>query len=476
MIPVPDERSRPETIAALAERLERHGQAHVLRFAGELSPAERANFLASVAALDLELIDDLARLARAGAHTAAVESFAPAQVDRPRRDPSATMRANELVDAGSELLARGAVGYLLVAGGQASRLGFDGPKGVFPVGPVSGRSLFEIFARKLLAAQRRYGARTPWYILTSEANDEATRAFFAQHDWFGLQRADVVFFRQAMLPALDSRGRILLANKGELFLAPNGHGGVLAALSSSGALDDARRRGIEVFSYFQVDNPLAPPADALFLGLHRTRRADMSSKVVRKRDAAEKVGVLGLADGRLTCIEYSDLPAGLRDARDARGELVFGDGNIALHALELDFVARLTESGFKLPWHLAQKRMNVIDEHGRSVQAEGWKFETFVFDALGLADRAATLEVERGEEFSPVKNAAGADSPRTARTDLCRLHARWAREAGFELPMVDEHGVHPVEIDPLVAESVEELRRRAGVRPRITPQGHWYHP
>jgi UDP-N-acetylglucosamine/UDP-N-acetylgalactosamine diphosphorylase len=474
-MPVPDERQRADASRSLPEhldRLERHGQAHVLRFVEELDEPARARLLASVDALDLELVDALAELARAGAPPVEGIRFSPPEVER--ADGRGAARTRELVEAGSELLARGAVAYLLVAGGQASRLGFDGPKGVYPAGPVSQWSLFEIFARKLLAARERHGARTPWYVLTSDANDAATRAFFAEHDWFGLPREDVTFFRQAMLPALDSEGRILLAGKGELFLAPNGHGGVLAALASSGALADARARGIEVFSYFQVDNPLAPPADALFLGLHALERAEMSSKVVRKRDAAEKVGVLGLADGRLTCIEYSDLPGELREARDARGELVFGDGNIALHALDLAFVARLTESGLRLPWHLARKTVHALDEHGRVVQREGFKFETFVFDALGVARRAATLEVERGEQFSPIKNAEGDDSPRTARADLCRLHASWARAAGFELPLAGADGVHAVEIDPLLAESADELRRRTGVRPAVTARGHWY--
>lgn len=463
---------RSEPPSDLSDRLERHGQAHVLRFAAELDEPARAALHARLATLDLPLIDELARLAREGSKPAAVASFAPPSVVRPSDTTKA--RGKELHDAGAELLARGKVAYLLVAGGQASRLGFEGPKGAFPVGPVSRASLFAVFARKLLAARKRHGAHTPWYVLTSEANDAATRAFFAQHEHFGLPQEDVVFFRQAMLPALDDQGRILLAEKGELFLAPNGHGGVLAALATSGALADARARGIELFSYFQVDNPLAPPADATFLGLHALERAQMSSKVVRKRDAGEKVGVLGLADGRMTCIEYSDMPAKLVEARDARGELLFGDGNIALHVLDLAFVERLTRGGLKLPWHLARKKMHVVDERGYEVERDGWKFETFVFDALGMAERTATLEVERAEQFSPVKNAQGSDSPATARADLCRLHARWVSAAGLELPAPDAQGVPPVEVDPLLAESAQELSRLGAVKPHVTPHGHWY--
>ncbi len=164
----------------LLRRLERHGQAHVLRHLGELAPEARARLLATVAALDLPLIDQLAALAREGAQPATVASFAPPEVFRPRRASGAVARVRELRQRGEELQASGAVAWLLVAGGQASRLGYDGPKGAFPVGPVSRRSLFEIFARKLLAARARHGVATPWYVLTSEANDATTRAFFGQ--------------------------------------------------------------------------------------------------------------------------------------------------------------------------------------------------------------------------------------------------------------------------------------------------------
>src|SRR5258707_856391 len=160
--------------------------------------------------------------------------------------------------------------------------------------------------------------------MTPEANDAATRPYFQEHGHFGPAPQGGFFLRQGMLPALDPEGRVLLAAPDRIFLAPNGHGGVLSALAQSGALADAARRGVTNFSYFQVDNPLARPADPLFLGLHALAGAQMSSKVVKKRDAAEKVGVIGRVGGRLSCIEYSDLPPDLREARGPGGELLFG--------------------------------------------------------------------------------------------------------------------------------------------------------
>jgi UDP-N-acetylglucosamine/UDP-N-acetylgalactosamine diphosphorylase len=276
-----------------------------------------------------------------------------------------------------------------------------------------------------------------------------------------------------MMPAVDAQGRVLRAAPGVLFLAPNGHGGSLAALRASGALDDARSRGLTQLSYFQVDNPLALPADELFLGLHVEAGAGMSSKVVEKRSADEKVGVLGRIDGRMGCIEYSDLPADLREARDRQGRLLFRAGNIALHALSLEFVADLTEGELKLPWHLARKSMRVWSD-GALREVLGVKFETFVFDALGRSDASVTLEVERAREFSPVKNREGEDSPDSTRADLARLHASWVRSAGLGEPPLDAHGRPRVEVCPLLAQTEQEFVSRGVRAPRVVDGGHLY--
>lgn len=343
----------PSTLRSQADTA---GQGHVFRFWDELNPDQRAGLLREVAALDLPLIAKLAAKLGAAAPAAAAGSFAPPDLFPLQRDAVQQAHAGQAARRGAELLAQGKVGYLLVAGGQGSRLGFDGPKGAYPVGPVTGQSLFAWFAARLAAATARHGAPGPWYVMTSATNDAATRAFFTEHQHFGLDPGQVHFFQQAMLPALDLDGKILLKSKHELFLAPNGHGGTLDALARSGLLQHAADHGVETFSYFQVDNPLGRPADAEFLGLHALAGAEMSSKVVAKRDAGEKVGVIGLADGVLGCIEYSDLPADLRDATDPGGRLRFRAGNIAAHAIQREFVERLTADGLDLPWHLSTLR------------------------------------------------------------------------------------------------------------------------
>ena len=425
----------------LRERFQVAGQGHVLAHVDSLDPAASARFAAELADVDLDLVGRLAALLDSPEGAAADPSLEPCAVIAPGEG------ADEARSAGERALAGGEVGFVLVAGGQGSRLGFDGPKGAFPVGPVSGRTLFDWHAARILAAGRRHGFRPLWAVMTSRTNDADTRAFFAENHHFGLPAEDVWFFSQDMLPALDSEGRILLSGPGELFLAPNGHGGTLQALSRSGVLARFVERGVKTLSYFQVDNPLARPADPVFVGHHVLRGSEMSSKVVAKRDPLEKVGVIGLVDGLLGCIEYSDLSEELREARTAEGALVFNAGNIAVHMIDCGFVERLNAGGdLDLPWHVARKRIGTIDETGAAVEVDGVKFETFVFDALGRTRTSVTLEVDRSEEFSPVKNAEGSDSPATCRADLSRIGgAIIGREADA------------IEVDPRAAESAAEF-------------------
>jgi UDP-N-acetylglucosamine/UDP-N-acetylgalactosamine diphosphorylase len=466
----------------LRDSFQSAGQGHVFAFWDQLDAEGRERLLGALASIDLGDVARFAQLMKAPQEHNAT-SFAPPQLfPADVRGSTLEDRAREAVRRGEEDFRAGRVGYLLVAGGQGSRLGFDGPKGVFPVGPVTSMSLFQLFAHKIRAAGRRYASRehgphAHWWIMTSAANDAETQTFFDQQDFFGLDRERVHFFQQALHPALDADGRIVMATRDTPFLAPGGHGGVLSALATSGGLTQAGRAGVQRFSYFQVDNPLAHPADPLFIGLHGMEGAQMSTKVVAKRDAAEKVGVIGVADGKLGCIEYSDLPEDLREERTPDGNLRFGAGNTAIHVLERTFIEELTRGGdLHLPWHLARKKVAAVDAVGGTgapVELEGVKFETFVFDALRSTTHSVTLEVDRKAQFSPVKNADGVDSPGTARADLCSLWSGWATAAGLELPPADAAGIHPVEIDPLVADDRETFLQKAPA-PEIRDGGHVY--
>jgi len=327
-------------------------------------------------------------------------------------------------------------------------------------------------------AQKRYGGVIAWYIMTSPANHETTKQAFEEKNYFGLEADNVVFFQQGMIPCFDQEGKILLAEPHRIALSPDGHGGSLRALHRSFALEDMARRRIEYISYFQVDNPLVKVIDPLFIGLHALDQAQMSSKAVMKEDPEEKVGVLVLGDGKVRVIEYSDLPRSLAQQRNDEGRLTYELGSVAIHIINRSFVEKINAHGFSLPWHRAQKRVPYVDTHGQVVDPQepnAVKLETFVFDALPLADVSIILAIERAEEFAPIKNAAGADSPESSRRLQIERAARWLEKAGADVPRRPDRTIDAaLEISPLFALDVEELAQKGPLLPPIEPGGSIY--
>ncbi|HEY0008316.1 MAG TPA: UDPGP type 1 family protein, partial [Tepidisphaeraceae bacterium] len=367
---------------------------------------------------------------------------------------------------GHELLKAGKVAAFLVAGGQGTRLGYDGPKGEYPVTPIKNKPLFQVFAEQLLAHGQGAGKPIPWYVMTSDINDVPTRAFFAKNKYFGYDPTLIRFFQQGMMPAFGTDGKMLLGGKDSLALSPDGHGGSLRALRKSGALEDMQKRGVEHLSYFQVDNPIVHTIDPLFLGLHDLTGSEMSSKTIGKAGALEKVGNFCIGDGKMQVIEYSDLPEELAKQTNPDGSLKFNAGSIAIHAIRVDFIDRLTAPGsdLKLIWHRAEKKVPFVNEQGNAVKPEtpnAIKLEQFVFDAIPLAANAIVYTTDRAEEFSPVKNATGGDSPETCRRDQIRRNARWLEAAGVKVPRkADGEPDCIIEISPLFAVSEEQLKTK----------------
>lgn len=445
------------TTHPLIEKFQRAGQGQVFAFFDELSAEGRQRLLDQAAEIDLVEIERLTRtlLAKSGAPGVNLTGLAPAPYEkRPERggDAAAWARAKA---AGEEALRAGRVAAFTVAGGQGTRLGYDGPKGTFPVTPVRRKPLFQVFAEKILAAGRRYGRPLHWFIMTSHANHAATECFFADHAFFGLDPARVHFFRQGRMPAVDFQGRILLEAKDAIALSPDGHGGSLRALERSGSLDLMQREGIDTLSYFQVDNPLVRCVDPEFIGWHRLRRSEMSSKMVPKAYPEEKVGHFCVQDGKLVVVEYSDLPMAMQRETDAGGALRYLAGSIAIHMLDREFVRRMAAGGegVALPFHRADKKIPTIDAAGQPVKPEkpnGVKFEMFVFDALPFAHDPVVIETLRANDFSPVKNATGVDSPQTCRDDQLRQFRRWFEANGAPVP-ADATGLPPFafEVSPL---------------------------
>jgi UDP-N-acetylglucosamine/UDP-N-acetylgalactosamine diphosphorylase len=450
----------------LRQRLQAAGQEHVLAWWEELSDDQRRGLLEQLQALDL---DELKRLYAARDHAFPVPSadrITPPPIIRRDADARQARRLGE------ECLRRGEVAVVLVAGGQGTRLGFDQPKGMFPVGPVSKKTLFQIHAEKVLALRRRYGKPVPFLIMTSHATHAATEAFFAEHGRFGLPADEVVFFRQGTMPALDlATGKLLLEERGRLFTSPNGHGGTLDALAHSGLLDRLRRQGIKQVFYFQVDNPLVQVADPVFLGHHLAADAEVSLKIVPKEGPTDKMGNLVLVDDRCTIIEYIDLPEELARQTNENGQLRIWAGSPAIHFFALPFLERLTRGGVQIPFHTARKKVPYLDAAGRTVKPErenALKFERFIFDVLPLAERWTAVETTRREEFQPLKNASGTDSPQAVAQAISDLAGDWLEQAGVKVPRTPGgHAAVPLEISPLFALDAEELAAKVDRGMRI---------
>jgi UDP-N-acetylglucosamine/UDP-N-acetylgalactosamine diphosphorylase len=440
----------------LLKKLREFGQEHVLAWWGHLSDSERQELLEQIRAVDLPQLRELYAARDRPVALPSSDEIAPIPVTRLSPDDAQTRRRGE------KELKDGAVAALVVAGGQASRLGVDHPKGMFPIGPISNKSLFQIHAEKILALSRHSGAPIPFLIMTSSATHEETVRFFSKHDFFGLPAAEVHFFRQGTMPALDlATGKLLMAEPGRLFTSPNGHGGTLTALADSGLLQRLRGRGVRHLFYFQVDNPLVKIADPLFIGHHVERDAEVSSKIVPKESFADKLGNLVCVNGRCTIIEYSDLPEELARQKNPDGTLRFGAGSPAIHIFSIDFLSRVVGRGPQFPFHIARKKVPYLVESGKLTQPtseNALKFELFIFDVLPLANRWTVVETQRHEEFVPLKNASGADSPASVRRAIVELAGAWLETAGVRVPRkADGTLAAALEISPLFALDPEEL-------------------
>lgn len=456
----------------LLQKLTPTGQQHLLQFWSELSPAAQDRLASQIDALDLALVAQLKHQFRrpAGeatevddhrAHWAALAARATSPPALRLDGSGVDFSRTAAIACGEELLRNNRVGMILVAGGLGTRLGWNEPKGMLPIGPLSQRTLFQVLIESLVAVRRRYHSAIPLYVMTSPATDQKTREFLAAHDHFGLPAADVRYFCQATMFAVDDRWeRILLAAKDELALAPDGHGGMLQAFQNSGCLADCQQRGLELLFYGQIDNPLLQICDPLLLGSHHLSQSELTTQVVRKRQPLERVGVLVAADGRVQVVEYSDLPEANARETLPDGSLKFWAGNLAVHVFDVALLRRAAADSAALPFHIAHKKTPYINDRGERVAPDkpnAFRFERFIFDLLHVADRALVVEVDPAEAFAPVKNADAeeTDNPRLAKVAMQNLHRRWLREAGVKIG--DDVAV---EINPLFASSPAELANK----------------
>ncbi|MEX2216877.1 MAG: UDPGP type 1 family protein [Phycisphaeraceae bacterium] len=459
-----------DRLAAARRVLDAVKQSHALHFYDSLHDTQRDQLLSQIEAIDWP---EVARLV--DSHVKAKPDFElPSQIEpapyypREPKDAATQAKFKEARTLGEKLIREGKVAAFCVAGGQGTRLGWDAPKGTFPATPIRRLPLFAVFAEYIQKVQEKYGCKVPWYVMTSTVNDEATRDFFDDQDYFGLSVGQIMIFPQAMMPALDmTTGKVLLDAPDSLSLSPNGHGGSLKALYTSGAIDDMKQRGIEQISYIQVDNPHVKVIDPLFIGLHAMDGAQMSSKMLPKTGPKEKLGNFCKVDGRVSVIEYSDLPDELAMQRLDDGSLRFLAGSIAIHVLRRDFVEALSTAarGFALPFHRAEKKVPFIDTStGNRIDptsANAVKLETFVFDALPLCEKSIVLETDRVEEFAPIKNADTSTGPMSVDSPASSIRLQIERGARW----LEANGVIVTRDDDGEVEGIIEVAQATAIEP-----------
>ncbi len=396
-------------------KLDACGQSHLLRWYDALNDHEQDALLAQIEALDLRLLD----------------VFASRQGEQPRGhlEPLGALTLSQIAEqhdtyeaAGLEAIRQGKVGAVLLAGGMGTRLGFDKPKGMFDMGIEKPRYIFECLISNLMEVVDQAGTFVPLFIMTSEKNDEDTRAFFEEMKYFGYNEEYVHFFVQEMAPAVDEDGKILLEEKGRIATSPNGNGGWFSSMVNAGLLPVMQREGIEWLNVFAVDNVLQRIADPCFVGATILSGCDSGGKVVSKADPEERIGVLCLEDGTPSIVEYYEMTEEMITRREADGTLSYNYGVILNYLFRMDCLTDMLDNS--MPVHVVNKKVPYIDENGALVKPgspNAYKFETLVLDMVHMNKSCLSYEVDRNREFAPVKNATGVDSVDTARK-LLRLN------------------------------------------------------
>lgn len=425
---------------------------HILTFWNELNDIQKDTLLSQVEPIDFKEIDELLdKLDEKDEFDRKFDSTDYIPFEKSSHDKT-------IYQLGNKVYSNGKVGFILVAGGQGSRLGYDHPKGCYPISPVTSKSLFQIFAEKIQFANKFYKNDFPWYIMTSIYNHDEIVDFFSKNKYFGLNKESVIFFKQGMNPTVSHEGKLILRSKYEILQNPDGHGGTIKALSSNGLFDDIKERGVEYLSYFQVDNPLVNIIDPTFMGYHINEGSEVSSKVIAKLYPDEKLGAIGKINGKNCVIEYSDLPDSEKYATNSNGDLKYLMGSIAIHIFS---VKTLSHISLKLPIHFAFKKVKGYDlseKNSKIKELDAIKFERFIFDTIPSVKKSIFFETKREEEFSPLKNKEGKDSIETTLQGQIAQFNGWLKQADL---IPHDKNIKKLEISPLYAPNLTIFLEKA---------------
>ena len=393
-------------------KLVSYGQEHLLIFYNELNEQEQNELLSQIDAIDFELVAKLYNKRNSMVNTAdIIEPLG--YVDKLKL----SKKEVEMYTAiGAQAIQNGELAFATLAGGQGTRLGHNGPKGTYMFGINPDKSLFEIMCDSLKLAKSKYNVYIPWYIMTSRENNDDTINFFETNNYFGYPKDKVVFFKQEELPMLHENGRIILESKYTIKLAADGHGGILGAMQKNNIIKDLENKGIKWIFIGGIDNVLLKMVDPLFVGITIHKGVKLAGKSIVKANPEEKVGVFCKRNGKPSVVEYTEITSEMAHESDAAGELLYGESHILCNMFSIDALKQIGDE--KLPYHVAFKKSAYIDEAGNEIIPElpnSYKFETFIFDAFNKFEDMLIFRTLREEEFAPVKNKEGVDSPETAR-------------------------------------------------------------
>jgi len=409
-----------EKLLIVKDLLNKHKQQHLLQAYDRLSTEEQNKLLDEILTLNFNQVTDLYESTKEKPNFQN-ESIEP--IPHITKSDLSDDEIKKYTKIGEEIIRSGKLAVVTMAGGQGTRLGHTGPKGTYDLGLPSHKSIFEILCDNLLEAKQKYGVDIPWYIMTSDENNEDTVNFFEKHNYFGHPKSVISFFKQGKLPMISTEGKILLDENGMIKQAADGHGGVFEAITKNGIIFDMKQKGIEWIFICGVDNVLAKFVDPIFLGLQVDSKKLTASKSVVKAYAKEKVGVFCNRNGKPGIIEYSEISEELANATDETGGFLLGDSNIVNHQFHISILDKISTE--KLPYHVAFKKASYLDENGNIVkprEPNAYKFEAFLFDIFSYVPDMLVFRVKREEEFAPVKNAEGNDSPETARNLYKAFH------------------------------------------------------
>lgn len=402
------------------ELLKKYDQEQLLVKYDEMTVEQKDQLLDQILEINFDGIKDLYELTKVKT-TMGEDKISPiSYVDKGKLSKE---EYEELEELGVNEIKQGKLAAVTMAGGQGTRLGYDGPKGTFDIGLDTHQSLFELICETLKEAKKKYDVFVPWYIMTSHENHQRTVEFFEKNKYFGYPKNEVMFFMQGEIPTISMEGKILVNEKGFPRLAADGHGGVFESMLQSGALDDMKKRKVEWVFVGPVDNPLVNMVDEILVGLAKSKKCMAAGKSVVKARPEERVGVFCTRNGKPSVVEYTEITEEMANQRDENGELVYGESHINCNLFHIDRINKIAET--KLPYHVAFKKANYLDEKGNLVEGKepnSYKFEAFIFDAFTSLDSMAILRVKREDEFAPVKNATGVDSPETSRELYKKFH------------------------------------------------------